>query len=303
MNPPPYADQIKIIILHIFTGSDSCSNNGTTVYDNCDQRCTCVNGQFVDCCRVRADFSSLSQKDKHRLISAMITISSDWEIKPRYDALVALYRSSFETLAQSTNPTVSQFLPWNRFALIQYENLLREVDCEITLPYWDWTALPLNPYFAPVFSPKTGFGDSSRANDTCVSNGPFNFTAFEITPSAGGGCLQRQYRMQMFPTRAIIERDLLTLPEDSFIQFHQLLQIFVHTNVRCYVGGQMCSNDAANDPLYFLHLAQIDFIFDRWQRVDSSHVHFVDDDRSLSLSRNFSVSQLPGTKSWPTMFV
>lgn len=277
----------------LLLGSNGCTSNGATVYDGCGRRCTCVGGQFVDCCRVRTDFATLSQQDKRRLISTIITVASDPQTKTRYDALIALYKSSFDTLAQSTNPAVSQFLPWNRFFLIQYENLLREVDCRITLPYWDWTALPLNPYMAPVFSPQSGFGDSSRSNDSCVSNGPFNYGVFTISPSAGGGCLQRQYRMQMFPTRAIVEQDLLTILADNFNHFHQFLQVFIHTNVRCFVGGQMCSADAANDPLYLLHLAQIDFLFDRWQRIDSNRLNarFTGDNRPLPLSSGLTISQ------------
>ena len=251
-----------------------------------------MDGQFVHCCRIRVDFASMSDEDKNRLISAIIQVATDPQMKLRYDALVALYKSSFDTLAQSTDPSMSQFLPWNRFFLIQYENLLREIDCRITLPYWDWTALPLNPYMSPVFSPAAGFGDSSRSNDSCVNVGPFNFAVFSITPSAGGGCLQRQYRMQMFPTRAIIEQDLLTLPAADFTQFHQFLQVFIHTNVRCFVGGQMCSPDAANDPVYLLHLAQIDFLFDRWQRIDPDRldVRFAGDNTSLVLSTNLRIS-------------
>lgn len=151
---------------------------------------------------------------------------------------------------------------------------------------------------SPAFSPESGFGDSSRANDSCVSNGPFNSGVFTITPSAGGGCLQRQYRMQMFPTRAIIEQDLLTLSAENFNQFHQFLQVFIHTNVRCFVGGQMCSTDAANDPLYLLHLAQIDFLFDRWQSVNSSRLNarFTGDNRPLPLSNGLTISQFASNR-------
>ena len=270
---------------------DQCIS-GRTSYDICGRQCTCVGGQVVDCCRVRVDFAGMSSEDKNRFISAIIRVATDPQFKPRYDALVALYKSSSDTDAQGTQPSTSQFLPWNRYFMIQYENLLREIDCKITLPYWDWTALPLNPYLSPVFDPLTGFGDTSRSNDSCVSSGPFNFNDFSITPSAGGGCLKRDYRVQMFPTRAIVEQDLLTLSATSFNEFHQFLQVLIHTNVRCYIGGQMCSPDAANDPLYLLHLAQIDFLFDRWQRIDPSrlNVRFASDNSTLSLT-NLMVSQ------------
>lgn len=214
---------------------------------------------------------------------------------------MAQYRESFDTLAQNTNPGVSQFFAWNRYFLLQYEALLQEVDCRVTIPYWDWTVLPMSPYLAAVWSPDSGFGDSSRSTDSCVENGPFRFDLFNVTPSAGGGCLRREYRMQMYPTRAIVEQDLLTLPASEFSRFHQFLQIFIHINVRCFVGGQMCSPDAANDPAYLLHLAQIDSIFTRWQEIDQERfsVALVNDNRPLDLAPQFSVSDFSDNQGLP----
>ena len=239
--------------------------------------------------------------DRERYIQTVITAATDTQYKAKYEALVNRYSASVSTLAQSTDPTVSQFFPWNRFFLLQYEDLLQEVDCRVTIPYWDWTAVPMTPYMTPVWNPDSGFGDLARAKDGCVENGPFRFDRFEIV---GGGCLQREYRMQMFPSRAIVEQDLLTLPAEDFTQFHQFLQLFIHINVRCFVGGQMCSDEPANDPAYILHLAQIDSIFSRWQAIDSQRASiYLNDNRELELSGGNlvsdyrDISNLPGDNS------
>lgn len=235
---------------------------------------------------MRPDYASLTTQEKLRYINAVLQLATDPVYKDRYDALVATYTASAETLAQSTDPDTSQFFIWNRYFLSRYENLLREIDCRIMIPYWDWTALPLNPYLSPVFDPETGFGNAARESDHCVSNGPFNYTSFSITPSAGGGCLQRQYRLKMFPTRAIIEQDVLGIPAEEFTEFHHLLQLFILSNLRCFVGGHMCTPNAANDPVYILHLAQSDFIFTRWQNIDRVHLNarYASDSRPLVLS-------------------
>ena len=89
------------------------------------------------------------------------TVSSNPAYKSRYVALVEKYKSSFGTLAQNSIPANSQFFVWNRFFLIEYENLLREVECRITMPYYDWTVLYTNPYIHPVYDDKTGFGKSA----------------------------------------------------------------------------------------------------------------------------------------------
>ena len=278
-----------------------CSEDGATVYDACLQRCICREGQLVECCRVRDDFASLSIDERRRYTQAILTVASDPSLRPRYEGLVALYRASFGTLAQNTNPNMSQFFAWNRYFLLQYEDLLQEVDCRITIPYWDWTALPMSPYLATVWSPESGFGDSSRSSDRCVENGPFRFDRFNVTPSAGGGCLTREYRMQMFPTRSNIEQDLLTLPADQFSRFHQFLQIFIHINIRCFVGGAMCSSNAANDPAYLLHLVQVDSIFSRWQSIDQDRFSagLVDDNRPLDLATQYMVSNFSNNQNLP----
>ena len=271
------------------------------MYDSCQRRCTCRGGVLVNCCRVRRDFASLSVTDRERYIQTVLTVATDDRYQAKYEALINQYSASLTTLAQSTDPTVSQFFPWHRYFLLKYEDLLQEVDCRVTIPYWDWSAVPLTPYMTPVWNPDSGFGDLARAKDGCVENGPFRFDRFEIV---GGGCLQREYRMQMFPNRAIVERDLLTLPAEDFTHFHQVLQVFIHVNVRCFVGGQMCSDEPANDPVYILHLAQIDSIFARWQAIDSSRGSiYLNDNRELELSDGNlvsdyrDISNLPGGNS------
>lgn len=134
--------------------------------DECVQRCTCRNGKFTDCCRTRGDYASLTTQEKLRYISAVKQLATDPAYKERYDGLVATYTSSSETLAQSTDPEISQFFIWNRYAFFIWNryavDLLREIDCRVMIPYWDWTALPLDPYMSPVFDPKTGLGHLVR---------------------------------------------------------------------------------------------------------------------------------------------
>ena len=273
---PPPLHYLYIYISRCIFFVSACEE-GATVYDDCWRRCMCRGGALVDCCRVRRDFAALSVAERQRYIETVFTAATDPQYKDRYEELVNKYADSVDTLAQDPFPGVSQFFPWTRFFLLEYEDLLQEVDCAVTIPFWDWTALPLSPYLTPVWNPASGFGDSAREKDGCVENGPFRFDLFEIV---GGGCLQRDYRMQMFPTRQIIEQDLLTLPAEEYALFHQFLQIFLHMNVRCFVGGQMCSDTPANDPVYLLHLAQIDSILSRWQDIDPAQAQILASDNS-----------------------
>lgn len=275
-----------------------CAGDGTVI-DQCERRCICQHGRLVKCTRIRKDWATLTAAERKRYIDAVLAISSDPTYKSHYEALIVKYKKSYKTAAQDSNPSTSQFFVFNRYFLLEYENLLREVDCRITIPYWDWTALPPTPYIAAVWANQNGFGDTSRPSDHCVIKGPFRFGVFYQT--AGGGCVQREYHSQTYPTRPIIERDLLTRPGSEFEQFHRFFQIFIHTNVRCFVGGTMCSTSAANDPIYLVHLSMVDYIYDRWQRLsaDRLHARYADDNTPLALSGGLTVTQFHNNDDLP----
>ncbi len=55
----------------------------------------------------------------------------------------------------------------------------------------------------------------------------------------------------------------------------------------------MCSSDAANDPVFILHLSQLDFLLSRWQglRAGRQSVRYTGDTSPLLLSPGFTVEQ------------
>ena len=173
-----------------------------------------------------------------------------------------------------------------RYFLLEYEDLIKEVDCRLSLPFYDWTPFPNAPYTAAVWSNDDGFGDTSRLEDQCVVTGPFRVGEYELTPSAGGGCLKREYRNQRFPSRDMVDRDLLPLPANEFSTFHRFLQLFIGVNVQCFVGGTMCSSDSANDPVFIPHLAKIDSLLTRWQLLGDGRegVRYANDRSHLLLT-------------------
>eukprot|EP00731_Ephydatia_muelleri_P030228 Em0021g751a len=248
--------------------------SGDQPFDSCQRQCQCVDGTLSNCCTLRKDYASLSAQEKARYISAVFTLATDPAYKPRYDSLVAKHKTSFDTAAQNTDPSISKFLIWNRYFLLEYEKLLQQIDCRISIPYWDWTALPSTPYTAAIWSPSSGFGDT---------------------------CLLRQYKLQSFPSRSIIERDLLTIAPNNFDTFLKFIQVYLHANVRCFVGGHMCSNDAANDPVYLSHVAQLDSIYDRWQSFSPAHLaaRYSTDASLIPLTDNLRVQQYSNDQSLP----
>ena len=249
----------------------TCESNGT-VFDSVGRQCTCVNGQMVNCCRYRQDWLNLSNEKRTRYIQAVLTVSSDPIYRPLYQTLMQQYYNGSQTPAQSLDSSNTQFLPWHRYFLHQYEDMLRMVDPTVYIPYWDWTLLPRTPYQSLVFSPSRGFGNSSNPSSRCVNNGPFRNGQFLL--SLKGSCLKRRYGdTASLLTRSQLEDIILSQPAGSFRQFFSLLTL-PYITVRCTIGGTICnvqSSPPAEDPLHLLILSFVDSIWSRWQSYSIEH--------------------------------
>lgn len=235
----------------------------------------------------------------------MVTAATDPLYRPAYIRIMQLYLEAFESVVLNENPDTSLFFPWHRYYLSLYEDLLRAIDRSVTIPYWDWTLTPGRPYESQVFDPVLGFGNSTDNITHCVDSGPFQEGEFRMTPRAGGGCVKRTYRTFPFFNRQLLD-SILSVPATSFTQFHAALQLFFHFQIRCFVGGTMCTNFASEDPVYLLLLSQLDRLLDSWQRRDEErgNERFGDDPTLLAptlegASGELKVSEYTSNKDLP----
>ena len=93
--------------------------------------------------------------------------------------------------------------------LLRYENLLRQVDCRVTLAYWDWSLFSMSPWnntsdriWYPGPSGLGGNG-SDGSSGGCVTDGPFSRNIWRKT---NGRCLKRRFsgEKQLIPTFSIL---------------------------------------------------------------------------------------------------
>ena len=264
--------------------------------------CECINGRFVNCCRLRRDYAGLNVEDRLQFINTYLKVIRDPVYGPRYADLVDTYARSFDNnVSQNTTPAISQYFMFNRYYMLEFEDMLRDFNCSITIPYYDWTPFPVVPYSAAVWGNTDGFGDtSSGPPDFCVTKGPFRIGEYSVLASAGGGCLQREYKNNRFPSRDIIDRDVLTLPSNRFNDFHRFLHLFIGSNIQCFIGGTMCSPHSANDPVYLLHMGRLDSILMRWQAMGQGRdtVRY-SEDGSLLLESRFTVREFNNNQDLP----
>ena len=249
----------------------SCQE-GSTSYDNCGQRCTCVGGRLQNCVRIRKEFTSLTDAERKRHIDTILKVSATGGIYRReYEQLINEHYTLFNTLIHEKQ----HFIPWHRYYILQYENLMRKADCTFTATYWDWSLDSREPFSTGsdnVWNSDTGFGGNGVAADQyCVRNGPFRKDAWSrvrpANPPFGPDCLTRNFNG--IPPEEIDVMEVLNI--DDFTEFERDLRIELHDNVHCRIGATMCSQEAASAPEFFLHHTFIDKIWDDWQKKSTAH--------------------------------
>ena len=167
---------------------------------------------------------------------------------------------------------VDFFLPWHRWFLLQYENLLRQIDCRVTVPYWDWSLVGGEPFTSDLWSTGAdGIGGDGNGVGNCVNTGPFRSAVWSLPTSAGGGCLRRRFSGTA-PDAIDVANLIATNPNPSdFANFELALRVWFHNVVHCVIDGTMCTPDSSTAPEFFLHHSFVDKIWWDWQKQSNGH--------------------------------
>lgn len=129
----------------------------------------------------------MSPLEKQRCLSAVVTLSTQPAYKPNYDALIRkhvrrvqccstnmhsciiLLQAAYFSAGIHMNP---MFFPWHRAFIYEFEQLLQQVDCRITVPYWRWSLEATSPFTSTIWSDiPTGFGGNGVGSTLCVRSG------------------------------------------------------------------------------------------------------------------------------------
>ncbi|KAJ8256759.1 hypothetical protein COCON_G00189110 [Conger conger] len=196
------------------------------------------------------------------------------------------------------------FLPWHRVYLLHWEHEIRKLtgDFNFTIPYWDWrdaqdcqvctdelmgARSPLNQN---LISPGSVF---SSWKVVCTQPEEYNSRAALCNGTGEGPLLRNpgnhdRARVNRLPTSADVEF-VVSLPEyetepldrTANMSFRNVLEGFaspetgmavrgqstMHNSLHVFMNGSMSSvQGSANDPIFILHHAFIDSIFEQWLR-------------------------------------
>lgn len=190
------------------------------------------------------------------------------------------------------------FLPWHRAFVVAFERALQQEigDSTFAIPYWDWTDdADLPNQFGQLWSPnKLGRPLVTGSPPTPVVTGPFTGAAW-VTIDNGqiqfGPELLRGLKGPLYTTRSIVHSLFV---RSGFDDFRSALEFGPHGAMHNWVGGQMSSvPNSVNDPVFWLHHANVDRIFAQWQLIYPTAPITAPD---TPLVKNFG----PNTKMPPT---
>lgn len=149
------------------------------------------------------------------------------------------------------------FLPWNRYFLYQVEQALRQIDCDLFIPYYDWTLDVGQPSQALIWAANM-FGGNGQNLSECVQYHPFK----SYFPPYWTPCLRRQFNLSINLPDAVTVQQALNEP--GYTNFRLRMELFAKL-FQTFVGGHMASDLSAYDPLYYSLIANIDKLWYEWQ--------------------------------------
>ncbi len=237
---------------------------------------------------VRKNAAALTSEEWDRFLNAVITLKHTFPAGSTvsvYDQFVAIHLGVTQlTGAQNVDGGHAgpAFLPWHREYLKRFEQALQSVDPRVSIPYWNW-GLGGDAETIPLFADnRMGPMGSGGASGFDVMSGyfaaapnSFNPMGWTIRPELRvfGSALQRNTVLDTstafdpslgagWPSATAVG-NLLAL--SSYNTFRPELEWPPHGVVHVRMGRDMSQMTSPNDPIFFLHHAQVDRIWALWQ--------------------------------------
>ncbi|GGK05573.1 tyrosinase [Pilimelia anulata] len=223
---------------------------------------------------IRKNQRNLTAAEKTAFVNAVKALKAQSGGK-NYDWFVTTHMQYFAVVGGIRYAHQSpSFLPWHRQYLIEFENALKAHNPAVDLPYWDWT-VDRSATAAPFTADFMG-GNGSGGNGP-VTTGPFaGATNWRINVSSTSSTSLRRAIGGSLPTSAQVSQvqglstyDASPWNSSSTTGMRNRMEGWVspniHNSVHVWVGGHMAQQDSPNDPVFWLHHANIDRLWSLWQ--------------------------------------
>lgn len=203
----------------------------------------------------RRNINCLSTNQLHDLREALATLYAlPGTDKHSYEKIAELHGSPSPSYCIHGYPG---FLTWHRAYLDAFEEALRCVNSDITLPFWNWSSGPTTGVPAACRD-ATYVNRNGETVDNPLYAGP-------IPSSLGGGMTARRADIDTTNFGDIATSAQSALTQANFSSFQSSLN-GPHGSVHVRVGGNMASVAMAGyDPIFYLHHANVDRLWAIWQ--------------------------------------
>ncbi|XP_066933122.1 uncharacterized protein [Clytia hemisphaerica] len=286
----------------------SCTNPSKAryVYDECNRQCQCVNGKLVNCYRVRKQFSALPLSERLHYIRTYKFAANDKRFQKKFYEIVIVHPTvNFDRLHSP-----EELFPFHRKYALMMENLLRQVDCRITLPFWNFALHSKHIYQRypgyHMWDAHGGFG-STKTNlkgKFCIKDGPFRWPVFKLpqffvnkinnTERRNGACPDTNAKIyqkcdrklrKVFNPRCILRSvshnektpsyektyRILHDPKTTFEKFEEFIRADCHASVHDNLGGDFGYGFSSLLPEFFLLHSMIDGLWAFYQKRFPKH--------------------------------
>ena len=267
----------------------SC-NDANEFYDECNRKCMCYEGELLFCHRIRNEFTAMNFEERQRFVQVLRTAATNPVYRDEHKRLNRLHSRMPSKLLHHM-PQI--FLPWHRWYLLEFENFLRQIDCRITIPYWDWSKDAKHWARATeagdVWNPGPhGLGGDGVLPHGCVRDGPFREDVFFVPEWIGEGCLKRNFnRSCSLPRQEQIHE---VISDDNFTAFESFIRDKIHPAFHDCVGGHMLQHHSASfTPEFWIHHSFLDKLWAAWQMEKNNRIfeYFINVSFEMPLSGRF----------------
>ncbi|MFE6869765.1 tyrosinase family protein [Kitasatospora sp. NPDC057692] len=152
------------------------------------------------------------------------------------------------------------FVPWHRELVNRFEALIREVDPDLSLHYWDWSVDPRS-----TADGRANLFTSSFMGSASGDAGP-PLADFESTEGGGHTHIWRQVNggsPSLGTTTSVSDNAIVTA--STWKVFNSLIQQ-AHSDAHGYIGGTLTqAHFSFHDPFVFLLHSNVDRLFAMWQ--------------------------------------
>lgn len=209
----------------------------------------------------------MSLEERTRYIKAFKIVSSREPYRKIYDELTSKHPDYFWKIHVQ-----NFFFPWHRWYILEFENLLRQVDCRVTVPYWNWPrAVQGNLVFRTThlkdvwYPGNHGLGGNGTLPHLYVVDGPFACRRWKEPRWLEYPCLKRAFAKHPELSDVKYIQGLYKFPREQFLCFEYAVRMFLHNDMHNAVGGTMAVDESASAPEFWFHHGFLDKLWFDWQ--------------------------------------